>query len=100
MAQNVFTVEKQQELNSLIHRPQDDCAGDCEWCKKFHKAVKAVKVAEEKGFTLTLTENDPVVVSNGHYNVWCNECSDGENNTFWESCDWAERHAKGRHGVS
>jgi hypothetical protein len=101
MTQNLFAIENQTELNATIHRPQDICSGNCEWCSKFHKAMKLVKtVAAENNVVITLTANKETKVINGHYNVWCEECSDGENNTFWESCDWAERHAKRRHGAS
>lgn len=101
MTQNLFAIENQAELNSLIHRSKDDCAGDCEWCSKFHKAAKLAKtLSTANNVTLTLTVNEETIVINGHYNVWCEECSDGENNTFWESADWAERHAKHRHGVN
>jgi hypothetical protein len=101
MTQNLFTIENQTELNSLIHRPQDNCAGDCDWCAKFHKAMKLTKAAAtENNIVITLTVNAEKVGSNGHFNVWCEECSDGENNTFWECCDWAENHTKRRHNVS
>lgn len=96
MSQNIFAIANQEELSSLIHRPNDNCPGDCEWCSKFHKAVKAVAATS---VTITLTMNTEVIVPKGHYNVWCDTCSDGENNTFYESCDWAERHAKRRHGA-
>lgn len=97
MTQNIFAVESQAELNTVIHRPEDNCTGDCDWCSKFHKAVKAVTITNAN---ITLTLNEEVIVPKGHYNVWCDKCSDGENNTFYECCDWAERHAKGRHGAT
>jgi hypothetical protein len=100
MTQNLFTVEKQEELNAVIHRPKDNCTGDCEWCAKFHKANKLIKALTEKSIHISLTANEEVIVPKGYYNVWCAECSDGENNTFYECCDWAERHAKGRHGAT
>jgi hypothetical protein len=100
MTQNIFAIENQESLNSLIHRPADNCPGDCEWCAKFHKAAKAVSAIKENNVIITLTANENVVVPKGYYNVWCEKCCDGENNTFYESCDWAQRHASGRHGSS
>lgn len=101
MTQNMFAVETQAELNSLIHRPQDDCPGDCDWCRKFHRAAKVANAfTTENELSISLTENEkPIAVTNGYYQVWCNVCSDGENSTFWECCDWAENHAKGRHNI-
>lgn len=101
MTQNLFAIENQTELNAIIHRPKDNCVGDCEWCKKFHKAMKLTEtLATENNIVITLTVNEKVIVPKGHFNVWCETCSDGENNTFWESADWAERHAKRRHSVN
>jgi hypothetical protein len=100
MTQNAFAIQSQDELNSLIHRPTDDCAGDCEWCAKFHKTAEAVKALAENNVIITLTQNPAVIVPKGYYNVWCETCADGENNTFYESCDWAERHTQRRHGSS
>lgn len=96
MTQNLFTIKSQAELNAVIHRPEDNCTGDCEWCFKFHKASKTLP----ENNIISLTMNAEVIVPKGFYNVWCEKCSDGENNTFYECCDWAERHAKGRHGAT
>lgn len=100
MTQNVFAIETQAALNSLIHRPEDICTGDCEWCAKFHKAATAVNAVKENNVIITLAVNKDVVVPKGYYNVWCEKCCDGENNTFYETCDWAERHATSRHTSS
>lgn len=100
MSQNVFAVKDQAELNSLIHRPNADCAGDCDWCSKFHRASRPVNDVAKNGVVITLTANEEVIAANGYFRVWCEECSDGENDTFWECADWAERHAKRRHGAN
>lgn len=100
MTQNIFAIEDQEALSNLIHHPNTNCPGDCPTCSKFHKATKfAHTAAMEMNIVLTLTENEKPVDTYGYFQVWCAECSDGENNTFWECCDWAERHATRRHNI-
>ena len=97
MTQNIFAAQDQAELNAIIHRPKDNCPGDCEWCKKFHRASVSVKAAAAKGFEITLTRNEQKVESDGYFLVWCKACSDGENGNFYDSCDWGQNHAVKRH---
>lgn len=92
MAQNLFSITEQTELNTVVHRPQDICSGKCEWCSKFHRAVSSIGHTE-----IDLTKNVKTVGVDGHFQVWCNSCSDGENTNFWDACDWADRHAAKRH---
>lgn len=98
MAQNIFSVKDQSELNSLIHLSEDSCTSvGCEWCSKFYKASAPVKTASENGATITVTQNEKAVGVKGWYFAWCESCSDGEHSDFWDACDWAERHATKRH---
>lgn len=98
MAQNIFSVKDQTELNSIIHISEDSCTGvGCEWCSKFYKASGPVKTAAENGANITVSQNEKPVEVKGWYFVWCDSCSDGENTNFWDACDWAERHANSRH---
>lgn len=100
MTTNIFTVETQEELTAILHRPKTVCEGDCDWCSKFHRAAKPVKaLANEKGIIITLFRNKEVRVSRGYFHAWCEECSDGVNHSFWEAADWAQRHAVQRHGI-
>lgn len=92
MAQNLFSIKDQSELNGAIHRTEDNCTGDCEWCSKFHKTVAIIAGAD-----MTLESNVVPVGSKGHFLVWCNACSDGVNDTFWEACHWASQHSLKRH---
>lgn len=92
MAQNLFSITDQTELNAVVHRPQDICSGKCEWCSKFHRAVTSIGSTD-----ITLTENAKPVGVDGRFQAWCNDCSDGENTNFWDACDWADRHAAKRH---
>lgn len=96
MTQNLFVIKTQNELSSTIH-DSDKCPGNCDSCIKFHKAVTAMASLAEG--TIVLTENKaPIGGPKGYFQSWCNDCSDGVNNTFYEACDWADSHAKRRHG--
>lgn len=97
MSENIFTVKDQDTLNSIIHRPQDTCDGTCEYCSKFHRAGARVAVAQDKGITITLTENTEPVERTGYFLIWCEECATGEHAGFWDACHWGQRHAESRH---
>lgn len=99
MAQNLFSIKDQSELNSIIHRSKTACDGgkDCDWCSKFHRTSELVETVTAKGSTITLTKNEKVVGTKGRYLAWCESCSDGEHASFWDACDWAKHHIAKRH---
>lgn len=99
MKQNIFTVTSQDELLEVLPH-YSYCDGSCDWCRGFYKAsMVAATLATELNVVLTFTVNEPVMVINGYYQIWCEACQDGLNDSFDECTDWTRSHAARRHGL-
>lgn len=97
MVQNIFTLANTPAINVIIHGDEADCVGHCDFCSKFNRAAAKVSTVEAKNLHITLTHNEEIVGAYGRFHTWCEECSDGVNDTFWESCDWVEEHVTRKH---
>lgn len=102
MTVNIFAIESQNALDEIIHRRSgNSCAGakfGCESCEQFQKASAHVhELALTRGVITTLTQLENPVLVNRYYQVWCEECCDGANDTFFEAAWWARFRAKDKH---
>lgn len=101
MSNNIFTVSSQEELNTFLNHYTPGCKGHCDHCPEFRKASQAVHaLAIEQGVTMTLTLNGEPASDYGMYQVWCESCQDGANDSFLECTDWARYHVSRKHGIN